>query len=228
MKEYDKPIATVDLIIVTLIDNIPHFMLTKRTEDPFKDSYSLLGGFIFTDQDETINDTVDRVLKTKIGLTNIYYEQLESIGLKNRDPRGWSLSVSYVSLLPWDIAKEIKPTNKISEIQWKTLEEIENIKLAFDHNEIIKTGMQRIKTKINYSTLPVYLLPEYFTLTELQNVYEAFLGIILDKSGFRKKIKDIPFLEETDLKTKNKNCRPAKLYKAKKGLDLEYFRSNIN
>lgn len=226
MNNYDTPIATVDIILMTLIDNIPHVLLSKRAKEPFKDKFSLIGGFIFTNQDEKIEDTFKRVVKTKIGVENIYFEQLETIGSSTRDPRGWSISISFVSLLPSELALKIKPHDSVSEVEWVSIFDIEKLDLAFDHKEIINNGFQRIKTKINYSTLPIYLLPEFFTITQLQEVYEAFLGVKIDKSGFRKKIKDIPFLKETDEVTK-KNHRPAKLYTAKEEVNVEYFRSNI-
>lgn len=226
MSKYDTPIATIDIILMTLIDNVPHVMLSKRGKEPFKDKFSLIGGFIFTDKDKAIEDTFKRVVKNKIGVENIYFEQLETIGSATRDPRGWSISISFVSLLPSELALKIKPHESVSEVEWVSILDIEKLDLAFDHKDIINSGFQRIKTKINYSTLPIYLLPEFFTITQLQEVYEAFLGVKIDKSGFRKKIKDIPFLKETNEVTK-KNHRPAKLYTAKEEVNVEYFRSNI-
>lgn len=223
MIKYEKPISTVDFIIVTLKNGIPHVMLTKRKEEPFKDQFSLLGGFVFTDHDETLEDTVNRVLLKKIGTNKIYTEQLETIGSATRDPRGWSISISFVSLISWEVAETIQPKESISEIKWCPYEEIKELDLAFDHKKIIQNGMERLKTKINYSTLPIHLLPEYFTLTQLQEVYEIFLDTKLDKSGFRKKLKDIPLIE-TDKKSVG-NHRPAKLYKL--NTDLNFFRSNI-
>lgn len=87
MSKYESPISTVDIILMTLIDNVPHVMLTKRENEPFKDKLSLLGGFVFTDKDKTIEDTFKRVVKSKIGVENIYFEQLETIGSATRDPR---------------------------------------------------------------------------------------------------------------------------------------------
>lgn len=223
---YKKPTATIDIIIMTIINNVPHIMLTKRSEDPFKGYYSLLGGYVYVDEDTDINNTVKRILKNKVGIENIYFEQLETFGSNNRDPRGWSISVSFVSLLPSDVALKIKPHNKIEEIKWISINEIEKYDLAFDHKDILEIGIARVKSKINYSTLPIFLLPKYFTITELQSVYESFLSTKIDKSGFRKKIKEIPFLKETDLTT-NKNHRPAKLYTASDDTLLDFFRSNI-
>ena len=226
--DYIKPIGTVDIMIMTVIDNEPYVMLAKRTEDPFKGKLAILGGFIFADKDNDLEDTVKRVLKNKVNVENIYFEQLETIGGSLRDPRGWSISISYFALLSWDKAKKIKPGNNVEDIKWVKLSDIKGVDLAFDHNDLIKKAVERIKQKINYSTMPIYLLPEYFTITELQNVYEIFLGKKLDKSGFRKKIKDIPFLYETE-KTINKNHRPAKLYscRRKDEYKIDFFRSNI-
>lgn len=224
-EKYEKPICTIDVLLVTLIEDVPHVMIVNRKEDPYKGKWSLLGGFVFANIDKDLNDTVNRVLERKIGVTDLYYEQLETTGSFDRDPRGWSLSVSYAALIPWEQAQHIKPTNDITEVKWRSLDEIRQYELAFDHNKVVETGFEKLKTKINYSTLPLFLLPEYFTITEFQNVYEIFLGKKLDKSGFRKKIKDIHIIE-TDKKT-NKNFRPAKLFTVDPKNKLQYFRSNI-
>jgi ADP-ribose pyrophosphatase YjhB (NUDIX family) len=226
--KYETPINTIDVLIVTIKDGKPHLMISKRDNQPFRDFYSLIGGFVFTNEDQTLEDTVSRVLKHKLGIENIYFEQLGTFGSKTRDPRGWSVSTIYISLLPWNKAQEIKPEETIKDLKWVSFDEISELNLAFDHKDIIKNGISRLISKINYSSLPIYLLPELFTITQLQEVYETFLGVKLDKSGFRKKIKDFTFLKETE-KTTNNNHRPAKLYTAinESDNDLSFFKSNI-
>lgn len=222
MKQHTQPISTVDSIIFTIHNNQLKILTIKREKPPFLGKLSLPGGYIHADenQDTFIEETVSRVLKEKTGVDTPYMEQLHTFGSATRDPRGWSISVSYISLIPWHMIQENTSQH------WININDIENIDFAFDHKDIIKTALKRIQSKVNYSILPVYLLPEKFTQTDLQKVYELVLGITLDKSAFRKKINALDFLEDTGEKDYNVTFRPPSLYRVKEEC-LPFFRSNF-
>jgi len=224
-KKYDTPIASVDAVILTLKNEKLHVLLVEREKEPYAGKLSLPGGFVFTDQDETLDDAVNRVLFQKTGVKSSYFEQLHTFGSVSRDSRGWSISISYVSLMPWDEVEDAQAGRNVTGIEWKAVDEIEEGSLAFDHEAIIYMALERLRNKVNYSTLPVYLLPKKFTKTQLQKVYEQVLGTPIDKSAFRKKINELDFLEETGEVLTGKH-RPAELFQLKPDA-LVCFRSNL-
>lgn len=225
MNDFVKPINTVDPVIFTLHDNKLKILLILRDKEPFIGKYTLPGGWVHANegQDLTIEDTVKRVLKEKTGVDAPYFEQLNTFGSHNRDPRGWSISIVYISLIPWHSLDEnlFKDNAK-----WVDIESLNQYELGFDHNSIIDFALQRIRNKVNYSILPVYFLPEKFTQTDLQKVYELVLGTKLDKSAFRKKIAALNFLEDTGERDFNVSFRPPLLFKVKETA-LQCFRSNF-
>lgn len=214
MNEYEQPIATVDAVILTIKDNKLHVLLTKREKEPFKNILSLPGGWIFINEDLNLDDAIYRVILQKTGVQTPYFEQLVTRGSSTRDPRKWSISTSYISLMPWEVVKNAEAGRNVSDVQWMAVDEIEETELAFDHKEILKTALERLRNKVNYSTLPVYLLPDVFTKTQLQKVYESVLNSTLDKSAFRKKLNEFDFLEETG-EMQTGSHRPAMLYRLK-------------
>ncbi len=224
-KNYDTPIASVDAVILTLKDEKLHVLLVEREKEPYAGKLSLPGGFVFTDQDKTLDDAVNRVLFQKTGVKSSYFEQLHTFGSIDRDSRGWSISISYVSLMPWDEVENAQAGRNVTDIQWKAVDTIEEGSLAFDHEDIIFMAIERLRNKVNYSTLPAYLLPKKFTKTQLQKVYEQVLGTPIDKSAFRKKINELDFLEETGEVLTGKH-RPAELFQLKPDA-LVCFRSNL-
>ncbi len=225
MKEYDTPIASVDAVILTLKNEKLHVLLVEREKEPYAGKLGLPGGFIFTDQDETLDDSVNRVLFQKTGVQSSYFEQLHTFGSVKRDSRGWSISIAYVSLMPWEEVENAQAGRNVTGIEWKAVDEIKKGSLAFDHENIIEMALERLRNKVNYSTLPVYLLPKKFTKTQLQKVYEQVLGTPIDKSAFRKKINELDFLEETGEVLTGKH-RPAELFQLKPDA-LVCFRSNL-
>ncbi len=198
--------GSIDPVVFSIVDDQLHILLYKRPKDPHKDSWALPGGLIRPDEDMSLEDSVGRVLKLKTGAEVNYSEQLCSLG-GYRDVRGWTLSVAYMAL----VSKQ--EVNSVSE--WIPVSELSNMHLAFDHDKIIDQGIKRLSDKVNYSTLPIHLLGENFTLPQLQKVYEILLGEELDKSTFRKKIEETGLLQETGEMLREGAFRPAKLYKLK-------------
>ena len=227
MTDYIRPITTVDPVIFTLKDNQLHILLIHRNKEPFTGWLSLPGGWVYADQDINLDASIERVLKDKTGVVGAYFEQLHTFGSMERDPRQWSISISYVSLMPWHKVEMAIAGEGVQDVEWVPVNDIDYSKLAFDHADINKMALERLRNKVNYSTLPVYLLPEKFTKTELQKVYEMVLGSQLDKSAFRKKLNEFDFLESTGEMSEGVKHRPALLYKVKDDYLLTCFRSNL-
>ena len=215
--QVNNPIyCSIDPVVFSLVDDELHILLYKRPKEPHKDSWALPGGLIRPDEDMSLEDSVGRVLKLKTGAEVNYSEQLCSLG-GYRDVRGWTLSVAYIAL----VSKQ--EVNSVS--QWIPISKLGEINLAFDHDKIIENGLKRLTDKVNYSTLPIHLLEENFTLPQLQKVYEILLGENLDKSTFRKKIEDTGLLEETGDMLKEGAFRPAKLYKLRNQKVINFGRN---
>ena len=220
----DRPSTAVDNVIFSVIDNDLHVLLVKRGEVPFPKEWSIVGGFVDTHKDNDLEATAQRKLIEKTGISAPYLEQFKTIGSANRDPRCWSITTIYFSLLPFS---ELKPTDEhVEAAQWFKLEEAINMPLAFDHAEILKDCADRLRSKVLYTSLPVHLMPETFTLSELQKVYETIIGETIDQKSFRRRILNTDILIETDM-TKQTSKRPAKLYIRNPELDTHFFTRNI-
>lgn len=229
---YIEPIATVDPVIFTIKDDKLHILIIRRTNEPFINQLALPGGFVYAGStdgtasvDQDLDSAVRRVLFEKTGIDSPYFEQLHSFGSLTRDSRKWSISVSYVSLMDWEQVKQAQAGMHTKEVIWLPVDEVENTDFAFDHKDIINLALERLRNKVNYSSLPVHFLPETFTITQLQSVYEKILGKDIDKSAFRKKLKEMDFLERTEEKLTGIH-RPAVLYKFKED-GKQCFRSNL-
>lgn len=205
--------VTVDAVILGIEkDNTDNYrkldeqsikvLLVKREEYPYKDCYSLPGGFVL--DEETLEDSLRRTLKKKTGLTNVYSEQLYTFGEVDRDPRMRVISCAYISLLDTHKAK-------IRDAMWMNLEHIQDIPMAFDHGNIIGEAIKRLRGKINYTDIVFHMMPEEFTISELQQVYEKILGEKLLAPAFRRTISDK--LEDTGKMTKNAGHRPSRLFR---------------
>lgn len=199
----EKIYCSVDPIVFTLINNELNILLMKRTHAPQIGKYALPGGLIDIESDKSIPDAVIRVLHEKTEAQVKYFEQVETRG-GMRDPRGWTLSVSYMALVNQQEVNE----NCI----WLPIAQLETIDLAFDHMEMIQIALNRLMNKVNYSTLPIYFLEDNFTLPQLQKVYEVLLNKKLEKSAFRKKIEETGLLIETGEMLKGGTHRPSILY----------------
>lgn len=225
--DFDVPLTSVDMSIFSVIDDALHVLLVKRGEFPSKGKWALPGGFIDFSKDKTLDDTAKRKLQEKTGVKAPYLEQVQTFGSKGRDPRGWSVTIAYFALITYDEVN-LQALDKSSEsVKWVPLERIfDQYKLAFDHTEILKVCRDRLRSKVQYTSLPVNLLPEEFTLTQLQKTFEIILGSSVEKKSFRRRVLDANILEETG-NIKTGNNRPAKLYKAKPKGDSYFFPRNI-
>jgi 8-oxo-dGTP diphosphatase len=196
-RHFDRPLVTVDVAIFSVVGGELRVLLARRPEgadEPFPGRWALPGGFVDVHQDVNLQACALRKLKEKTGVTSPYLEQLGSWGDAKRDPRGWSTTHAYFALIPAPTATERVAGTTASE--WVQADEARRRRLAFDHGEILAAAIERLRGKVEYTSLPAFLCPEPFTLPELQRVYETVLGRELDKSAFRKRMLDAGFLEE--------------------------------
>lgn len=224
--DFDVPLTSVDMAIFSVLKGDLQVLLVKRAQYPAKGKWALPGGFIDLQRDKNLDDTAYRKLKEKTGVAVPYLEQVGSFGNDKRDPRGWSVTVSYLALIASEeIALEKDASSE--EIAWVSVEAVtKQYKLAFDHQDILEASYQRLRNKVEYTSLPVNLLPDQFTLTELQKTYEIILGNAVEKKAFRRRILDADILEETgDMKTGSN--RPAKLYRTKPEGESYFFARSI-
>lgn len=203
-------ICTVDVVLLTLADGALQVLLARREREPFGGALALPGGYIHREDDRSARDAAMRVLAGKAGVASPYLEQLETFSGPTRDPRGWSLSVAYYALVPLAALPEphagvtLKPVDRLPS-------------LPFDHKQIVQAAVQRVRAKSQYSSLPVHLCDERFTLPQLQAVYEAVLGEAINKVSFRRKVDSLAMLEviEGEMEHGRAN-RPAQLYRLRR------------
>lgn len=205
-KEHSKMLVSVDCIIFGFEANKLKILLGKRNMDPGRGELSLYGGFV--EDDEDLDEAANRTLKTLTGLDNIYMKQVGAFGAVNRDPGQRVISIAYCALI------NVKDYNETLQEQhdqeWVDMDKLPQ--LYSDHNEMIRKAILMLRRRISTEPLSFNLLPELFTLTQLQHVYEAILGREIDKRNFRKKIKTIDFIEKTDKIDKTTSKRGAALY----------------
>lgn len=212
---YPQLAVTVDVAIFRLIGGALHVALIHRDTDPFSGALALPGGYVRGQEDTTLEDAARRVLTEKTGVSTPYLEQVASFGDATRDPRGWSVSIAYMAL--------VRPKNEVAEVTprggdllWHPVEgSALPGPLAFDHERILGTAIRRLRDKVEYSSLPAHLLPEHFTLPELQSIYENLIGRALDKSAFRKRMAEADFIEPVEGVKRAASHRPPQVYRLK-------------
>ncbi len=185
-------ICTVDVVLLTLQEERLKVALLKRDREPFIGLFALPGGFIHANEDNDAKDAARRVLREKAGIVAPYLEQLASFSGPARDPRSWSVSITYYALVPFDLIEKAGHPD----IRLVSVDKLP--KLPFDHRIIIETAVSRLRSKSQYSSLPCYLAGETFTLPQLQRVYEALMGEPLNKVSFRRKMTEMGMLEEIE------------------------------
>lgn len=200
--------VTVDLVIFALREGRLQVLLIRRGIAPFEGRWALPGGFIR--DGESLEAAARRELEEETGVRDVYVEQLYTFGDPNRDPRGRVVTVAYYALLTGEQTTLVAGTDAAAAKWWP----IDNRPpLAFDHEQILQYGLERLRTKLEYTTVGFHLLPKKFTLTQLQRVYEAILGRELDKRNFRRKMLLLQILKPLDEWTKDGPNRPAQLYR---------------
>ena len=206
--EYPRPALAVDCVVFGLDDTDLKVMLIERGAEPFKGRWALPGGFVRLD--ETLEEAARRELEEETGLRRMFLEQLYTFGGIKRDPRERVISVAWYALCNLRDHK-VQAATDASAAAWFDLHKLPV--LAFDHDEILRTAVERIRGKVRYVPIGFELLPRKFTLTQLQRMYEKILDRELDKRNFRKKVLGMGILEETDEVQEGVAHRAARLYR---------------
>ena len=186
LPDFPRPYTTVDVVIFTVLDDTLQVLLMRRPDEaPFPDAWALPGGFVDITRDADLISCARRKLHEKTNVQSPYLEQLGSWGSATRDPRGWSATHAYFALIPGDGVALNKGANA-ADVAWFEVDGLlKKPRLAFDHAEILLAAVERLRSKVEYTSLPAFLLPEPFTLPQLQRMYEIVLDRPVDKSGFR-------------------------------------------
>jgi 8-oxo-dGTP diphosphatase len=204
--QYHYPAITTDVIIFALRESGLYVLLVRRKHPPFAGRWAIPGGFV--GQDESLEAAARRELKEETGVRDLYLEQLYTFGDPKRDPRGRVITVAYLALIPAPLAAQAGRDAR--EARWWPVDKLPA--LAFDHAQVLKYALQRLRYKLEYTAAGFQMLPPSFTLTEIQKAYETILGEPLDKRNFRRRILDGDIIEETGESTVSRG-RPAKLYR---------------
>jgi len=220
-----KPAVTVDLVLMSVSGGRLAALLQRRDREPDAGKWALPGGFVGIS--ESLDAAAERILSTKARMQDAYLEQLYSFGAPDRDPRDRVITIAYFALLPerrFRSALDAGPDLALAEIvvPWSgeaggPVEacdaEGESLPLAFDHADILALAVKRMRGKLDYSAIGFALLPDLFTLRELQQVHEAIIGATLNKPAFRRRMLDKGWLHATGERETGTGFRPAELYR---------------
>ena len=205
--EYSKVWVSVDCIIFGFDEGKLKVLIGRRQMDPGRGEWSLYGGFVAAD--ESLDDAARRTLYELTGMKDVFMRQVETFGRVNRDPGERVISVAYYALINVkDYSEELQ---KEHGVEWVSSDELPH--LYSDHNEMVDKAWRLMMQKIRTEPIGFKLLPELFTLTQLQRLYEAVVGHEIDKRNFRKRIKEMDFIQKTDKIDKKGSKRGAYLYR---------------
>ena len=210
MYTYDnqRPALSVEIVAFSVQNRELTVLLIQRTKDPFKGVWALPRCIVRID--EAIETAAERKLEEETGFKDAYLEQLFTYGNPDRDPHDRVISVAHFALIPSDQPIQSPSPSNSDKPSWHPLDKLPQ--LAFDHLEIIDYALRRLRYKLEYSAVGFQLLPDFFTLTQLQQTYEIILGESIDKRNFRRRILEAGIIEPTPYK-RSDGGRPAQLYK---------------
>lgn len=209
LNDYPKPSVTVDIVIFTIQEDDLKILLVKRGVEPFKGKWAIPGGFVKLS--ESLHEAAKRELEEETGVKDVYLEQLYTFGDPKRDPRGRVITVSYMALVNSDKIKLISATD-VSDAKWFSMKKLPE--LAFDHKKIAEYALKRLRWKFEYTTVAFSMLPEKFTISQVQKIYEIVFNKEFDKRNFAKKLLSLNILKEHGI-NKNVSYRPPMLYSLK-------------
>ncbi len=205
---YQRPSVTADVVLFTLRNQELQVLLVRRARWPFQDHWALPGGFVQID--ESLDTAALRELEEEAGVSDVYIEQLYTFGEPHRDPRTRVITVAYMAVVSADQVA-LEAGDDAAEACWWPISALPE-KLAFDHADILSYALTRLRYKLEYTAVGFQLLPDEFTLPELQAAYEIILGERLDKANFRKKLARGNVVESTG-RYRETGGRPAELYR---------------
>ncbi|MEI7473824.1 MAG: NUDIX domain-containing protein [bacterium] len=200
--------VTVDIVIFTIRKKKLEVLLIQRGREPYKEKWAIPGGFIRLS--ENLDEAAKRVLLEKTHVKDVYLEQLYTFGDPDRYPNARVITVSYFALIRADLIKLADSDIDTKDVAWHSVYNMPP--LAFDHKDIIDYALRKLRDRLEYTPVAFQLLPDKFTLTELQKTYELILDKEMDKRNFRKKMISLGILNELEEFTKLSSKRPARLY----------------
>lgn len=213
MKPFPFSVA-VDLVVLTVAGGELRVLLIRRGVEPYKGKLALPGGFVLEDED--LLDAAERELAEETGVVDlrVHLEQLGTYGHPGRDPRGRVMAVAHLALVP-EVGHPVAGSDAAS-VTWLPIAAALDHprKLAFDHHQILRDGVERARAKLEYTPLATAFCPDAFTINELRQVYEAVWGTELDPRNFHRKVTGTPgFVAPTGETTTRQGGRPAQLYR---------------
>jgi ADP-ribose pyrophosphatase YjhB (NUDIX family) len=218
-----RPLTTVDVVIFTVAEGTLQVLLVQRPqapEEPYPGEWALPGGFVDVERDPDLESCALRKLKEKTGVASPYLEQLGGWGSAARDPRGWSATHAYFALVPRELPKA---GGNAPDARWFPIKGSGvPVRLAFDHAGILAAAVARLRSKVEYTSLPAFVLPREFTLSELQRTYEVVLGRPLEKSAFRTRVLAAELVQPVGRKREGPN-RPAQMYRLRNPREPVFF-----
>ena len=222
--KYPHPAVTTDCVICGFDGSELQVLLIERGIEPFKGKWAFPGGFL--NMDETAGEGAMRELKEETGLENAYIEQFNTYSEPGRDPRERVITIAHYALVR---IQEVKGGDDAAKAQWFPIDEVPQ--LAFDHDKILRDAMRKLRERIHFEPIGFELLPEKFTMRELQILYESILGVKFDRRNFAKKMMHYELLNQLDETVRPTAKRDALLYSfnkdnyelfKKKGFQLEF------
>ncbi|MBX2801446.1 MAG: NUDIX hydrolase [Myxococcales bacterium] len=217
---FERPSLAVDVAVLTVARGALQALLVQRTEHPYLGAWGLPGGFV--SMDESLSAAARRILREKGGLDKVFIEQLYTFGDPVRDPRMRIVTVAYYALLDAGRLGHATAERRFFELRvdWEgetggpvhPVEDGAELPLAFDHADILGMAVRRIRGKLDYTPIGFQLLPETFTLRQLQHVHETVLGRRVNKDSFRRRMLASGQLEATGEREQEVGHRPAELY----------------
>ena len=208
--EYQKLFVAVDVIVFGFEENRLKVLIGRRQMDPGRGEWSLYGGFVAAG--EGIDECAARTLQELTGLKKLFIRQVGAFGAIDRDPGERVVSIAYYALIN---VKDYDERLRVQHnVEWMDVNQLPT--LYSDHNEMVRQALRRMQLKMRTEPIGFRLLPQLFTLTQLQRLYEAVSGQEIDKRNFRKRIKDMDFIEKTELIDKLSSKRGAALYRFNK------------
>ena len=222
--KYPHPAVTTDCVIFGFDGSELQVLLIERGIEPFKGKWAFPGGFL--NMDETAGEGALRELKEETGLENAYIEQFNTYSDPGRDPRERVITIAHYALVR---IQEVKGCDDAAKAQWFPIDEVPQ--LAFDHDKILRDAMRKLRERIHFEPIGFELLPEKFTMRDLQILYESILGVKFDRRNFAKKMMHYELLNQLDETVRPTAKRDALLYSfnkenyelfKKKGFQLEF------
>jgi 8-oxo-dGTP diphosphatase len=210
--EYPHPAVAVDIALFTVAGQLQalrlQVLLIARKEKPFRGQWALPGGFVRIDED--LPDAALRELAQDTGVSDVYLEQVGAVGTPDRDTRERVITIVYVGLVAGD-KHPPQAAGSATDVRWFDVDDLPP--LAFDHANLLRMGLAHLRSRVGEAPICFELLPEEFTLSELQALTEAILGRPMDRRNFRRKMQDLAFLQPVRDARREGKHRPAQLYR---------------